>query len=79
MNIHDVSLEDCQRILERASNSSLHDDEETYSFDSAFDVVKAYSFKTSEVAQSRDMLIKCCAATLWILKVSLNIDGKYSI
>eukprot|EP01033_Poteriospumella_lacustris_P017285 gene17285-12357_t len=73
--LDNISIDLCQSILNKASDSSLH--EESHDFDDVFDagdILSSLSNKINEVVLSKELIIKSSAACIWTLKSSSNID-----
>lgn len=74
-----ISLEDCQSILQRASDSSLHEGNDIDIAFDAVEIIQSLASKTSDVAACKELTIKYTAACIWILKTSLNLDGNIDV
>lgn len=74
--LDNISIDLCQSILNKASDSSLH--EESQDFDDVFDageILSLLSNKINEISLSKEFIIKSTAACIWTLKSSTSIDG----
>lgn len=73
-----ISIEECQIILNKASDSSLHEENhDNDEFAEAVDIIQTLSNKISDVVSSKELMLKCTAACIWILKTSCNVEGNF--
>lgn len=76
MEIDNISLQDCQLILNKASDSSLHENNfEHDGIPNAVEIIRSMGSQITEVSRSKHLLVKCAASCIWIFKTSFSLEG----